>query len=185
MKIRAAIMVLSCLFMARCATYYHIMPRPTSDFFSTKERDILGKTTRAIEFDYGFDEDILLDYVFPLSPGFATFKGGERELSRAIEGMDGDTLVAYSEKIYRLKIQTALRMEKYRKDKNWSQYTYISTYPLPPLDHYAGLVEQQALKKVKGYRDEIEERKSEIERGIIMEMRRAEFEELWKYDYDS
>lgn len=185
MKIQAAILALSCLFQAGCAMYYHIMPRPRSDYFAPEERAILEKTTDAIEFDAAFDEYIRLDYVFSQAPGFDSFKGGEKEISRAMEGLDGDAIVAYHEKIYRLKLLTAMKMEQYRKDGNWKQYTYIRTYLLPPLDHYAALVEQQAVKRVRGYRDVIEERKNDIQRSIDLELRRREFDELWEYDYDA
>ena len=185
MKKGALILALSCLFHAGCALYYHIMPRPRSDYFSPGERALLEKTTRAIEFDAAFDEEIRLDYVFPLAPGFDAFKGGEREIARAFDGTDGGALVAYSEKLFRLKVLTAMRMEQYRKDGNWRQYTYLNTYLKPPLDHYAALVEQQAVKRVPGYREVLEERKDIIQRNMDVERRRGEFNELWKYDYDS
>ncbi len=185
MKIRTAILALTCLAHAGCAMYYHVMPRPKSDYFAPEERVILEKTTRAIDFGAAFDEEILLDYVFSRTPGFDSFKGGEKDLAGAIEGLDGDTLMAYNEKIYRLKLLTAMKMEQYRRDGNWKQYTYISTYLMPALDHYAALVEQQAAKRVRGYRDFLEERKSDIQRSIDLELRRVEFNELWEYDYDS
>ena len=40
-----------------------------------------------------------------------------------------------------------MKMEQYRADGNWKNYTYINKYLMPPLDYYSGLIEKQAMKK--------------------------------------
>ena len=44
-----------------------------------------------------------------------------------------------------------MKMEKYREDGNWKNYTYIEKYLLPPLDHYSDVLEKQAMKRDRGY----------------------------------
>jgi hypothetical protein len=187
MKCRVAMMVLSCLFLVRCAAYYHMFSfsSPKSTFYTEKEKEILEKTVKSIDFDYGFDSALELDYVFPHSPGYTEFKTSDKELSRALEGSDASTLIEYNEKIYRLKKLTILKMEKYRDDGNWKEYTFINKYLLPPLDHYADAVEKQALKRDKGYQYEIDKRKKAIDRKVEFEIQRKEFEDIWKNDYNS
>lgn len=187
MKIRTAILALMCLFTARCATYYHIVSfnEPKSVFFSEQEKEILEKTVKSIDFDYGYDPELDIDYVVPMTQGFTEFKAGEGGLARALDGVDGDTLADYSNKIYRLKKTTLLKMEKYREDENWKNYTFINKYLLPPLDYYSGLIEKQAIKKSRSYIYQIDNKKKEIDDSIQYEMRHEEFNNLWKNDYSS
>ena len=187
MKIRVAMMAFMCLFLVRCAVYYHMFSfdSPGSTFYTEQEKEILEKTVKSIEFDYGYDPALELDYVFPLSHGYTEFKAGDKELSRALEGSDAGTLIEYSEKIYRLKKLTMLKMEKYRDDGNWNNYTLINKYLLPPLDHYSDAVEKQVLKRDKGYQYEIDNRKRVIDKKLQFEMKRKEFEDIWKNDYNS
>jgi hypothetical protein len=186
MKIRVVLLAFMCLFTTRCATYYHMFSfnDPKSHFYSEQEKVILEKTVKSIEFDYGYDPELDLDYVVPLTQGFTDFKAGEKELARALEGVDGVTLADYNETIYRLKKTTFMKMEKYREDGNWKNYTFISKYLIPPLDHYYGLIEKQTLKKNKAYLYEIDDKKKTMDDRINYDIRRKEFDDLWKNDYN-
>lgn len=187
MKIRAAILALMCLSMARCATYYRIFSfnEPKSVLYTEQEKEILEKTVKSIDFDYGYDPELGIDYVVPVTQGFTEFKAGEGEIARALDGVDGEALASYNEKIYRLKKTTLLKMEKCREDGNWKNYTFINKYLLPPLNHYSGLIERQTMKKNRAYIYEADKKKKEIDDSLEFEMRRKEFEDLWKNDYNS
>jgi hypothetical protein len=125
MKTRGIVCVCLCLFTLRCATYYHIFSGEKSTYFTEKESELLDKTTHSIDFDYGYDQVMDLDYVFPVTQGFATFKDGDRELARALEGVDSKAVISFFEKIYRLKRLTDMRLERCSEDGNWRDYTYI------------------------------------------------------------
>jgi len=187
MKFRIAMMAFTCLFLTRCAVYYNVISftNPKSTFYTEREKELLEKTVKSIDFDYGFDPALNLDYVFPVSPGFTEFKAGDKELTRALEGSDSETLIGYSEKIYRLKTITVMKMEKYRTDGNWKNYTFINKYLLPPLNYYSDAVEKQALKRDRKYQNEIDGRKNLIDKKVKYEMDKKEFEEIWKNDYNS
>jgi len=174
-----------CLFQAGCATYYHILGPDKSTFYADQESSILEKTVKSIDFDYEYDADLDIDYVFSLYHGFTDFKPGDKELSQALDGMDSAALISYSEKIYWLRRIAVYKLERYRNQGDWKNYTFIEKYLLPPLDYYSDLLEKQALKKDKSYADRIDKRKKAIDRRALWEMRRKEFEELWKYDYNS
>lgn len=187
MKFRMTMLVLACLFMTRCAAYYNIVSftNPKSTFYTEEEKKLLEKTVKSIEFDSGYDPILDLDYVYPLTPGFTGFKAGDRELSKALEDSDNQTLIGYSEKIYRLKTITEFKMEKYKSNGDWKNYTFINKYLLPPLDHYSAVVEKQALKRDRKYQNEIDSRKNSIEKKVKYEMDKKEFEDIWKNDYNS
>lgn len=185
MKIRGLLCACLCLFTMRCATYYHIFSGEKSTYFTEKETALLEKTTRSIEFDYGYDQGMGLDYVFPVTRGYTTFKEGDRELSRALEDIDNRTLIAYYEKIYRLKKLTEMKMEQFREDGNWKNYTYLEKYLKPPLEHYTGTLERQAVRRDRAYSTDIEKRKKAIDENIRFEKRKLEFEAMWKNDYNS
>ena len=150
MKMRGIVIVCLCLFTQRCATYYHLFSVEKSTYFSVKDAELLEKTTHAIDFDYGYDQVMDLDYVFPVTQGYTSYKDGEKELSRALEGIEPRTVVSFFEKIYRLKKFSELRMEKYSEDGDWKDYTYIQKYLLPPLVHYADVLEKQAVEAAIG-----------------------------------
>ena len=185
MKFRVVVILLSLMF-ARCATYYHTFyDVPKSTFYTEGEKSLLEKTARPFNFDYGFEPDLELDFVFPLSQGFSDFKVNEKDLARALDTYDAQTVISYSEKIYLLKRVTMAKMEKYHTDQNWKNYTYIQKYLLPPLAYYSETLEKQALKKDKTYFDVIEKRKRAIDTRIRHEMWRKEFDNIWKNDYNS
>jgi hypothetical protein len=187
MKLRIAMLAFTCLFLTRCAVYYNMVSftNRKSTFYTEQEKKLLEKTVRSIEFDSGYDPALDLDYVYPLTPGSTEFKAGDKELARSLEDSDSETLIGYSEKIYRLKTITENKMEKYRSNGNWKNYTFISKYLLPPLNHYSGAVEKQALKRDRKYQNEIDGRKIRIEKKEKYEMDKKEFEEIWKNDYNS
>ena len=187
MKFRIAVVAFTCLFLTRCAAYYNIISftNPKSTFYTEEEKKLLEKTVKSIDFDSGYDPALDLDYVYPLTPGFTEFKAGDKDLSRALEGSDNETLIGYSEKIYRLKMITEMRMDKYRADGNWKNYTFINKYLLPPLTYYSGAVEKQALKRDRKYQNEIDSRKDTIEQKVKYDMYKKEFEDIWKNDYNS
>lgn len=187
MKIRILLTACACIFLTKCATYYHMadFTIPKSTYYTPQERELLGKTTKSIEFDYGYDPDLELDYVFPLYKGFTEFKPADKELSQVLQGVDPVTLRAYNEKIYRLKTMTALRMEQYRSSGKWNNYTLINKYILPPIDFYSSMMEKQAIKKDKDYINTIEKKKKSIYRDTKYQEMKKEFEEIWKNDYNS
>ena len=60
--------------------------------YTEQEKEILEKTVKSIDFDYGYDGELDIDYVVPMTEGFTEFKAGERDIARALEGVDGGTL---------------------------------------------------------------------------------------------
>ncbi len=185
MKRKVVLFILPCLFLLRCATYYHLLGEDKSDFYSGKEVEILDKTVKSVEFGYGYEVDLDLDYLFPLYQGFNEFKPDGKELEKAIDGMDAATLISYSEKIYWLKRTAEYKLKNCEKIGDWRNYTFIEKYLLPPIGYFSGLLEKQALKKDKNYSEMIDKRKKAIDRKVLWIMRRKDFEELWKYDYNS
>jgi len=186
MKFRIAILALMCLFMARCATYYRIFSynEPKSTFYTGGEKAILEKTVKSLDFDYGYDPALDLDYVVPLTEGFSEFRAGEGELARALADVDGRALADYNDKLYRLKKITLMKLEQCREDRIWKNYTFINKYLLPPLEYYSGLIEKQAIKRNSSYAREIDNRKRAVDESIEFEMRRKEFNDLWENDYN-
>ncbi len=187
MKIRIVIMTVMCIFLTRCATYYNMfnLDIPTSTYYTKEERDLLVKTTKSINFDYGYNPNLDLDYVFPLTGGYTEFKAGDKDLAKVLENVDTGTLIAFSEKIYCLKRITAIRMDLYWKNGEWNNYTLFYKYLQPPIDFYSSMLEKQAMKRDKGYMLNIENRKKSLDKKSEYEVYWKEFLKIWKNDYDS
>jgi len=168
-----------------CASFYRLFPGQGSTFYDKSEVELLKLTTKAMDFDYGYDADLELDYVFPLYEGFDTFKPADRELEKALAAVDVRSIITFNEKIYRLKKVTENRMAMYRDAKDWKAYTFLSKYIAPAVEYYAEQIEKQAIKRDPSYRQVLDERKRQVEEDMRTEELRQEFEELWKNDYQS
>ncbi|HQL83833.1 MAG TPA: hypothetical protein PK307_16660, partial [Spirochaetota bacterium] len=70
-------------------------------------------------------------------------------------------------------------------DGNWKNYTYLEKYLKPPLEHYTGTLERQAVRRDRAYSADIEKRKKAIDENVRFEKRKLEFEAMWKNDYNS
>lgn len=182
---RSAALAVIVLIASGCASFYRLFPGQGSTFYDKSDLELLKLTTKAMDFDYGYDADLELDYVFPLYEGFDTFKPADRELEKALAAVDGRSIITFNEKIYRFKKITENRMARYRDAKDWKSYTFLSKYIAPAVEYYAAQIEKQALKRDPSYRQVIDERKRQVEDDMRTEELRREFEELWKNDYQS
>ena len=185
MKICLPILIISiCLSQVNCATFYKLFPEK-STFYSKQEMEILDKTTKAIEFDHGFDPELNLEYVFPQHGEYADINVKKKNFSKMLQGIERDSLVAYCEKIYRLKKLTHYKMGRYNEKKEWKNYTFIKKYLLPPLDNYYNLLEEQVFLKNDSNKKVYYKRKRAIDKEIDDEIKRLNFEEIWENEYDS
>lgn len=159
MKSRAMISVILVAAITGCSA---LMKRE-SDFFSSKEIKILEATTSAIGYDYGYDSEPDLDYVFTFTYSEKGMKNKSAKLKGALDKFDNSSLVRFYEKVCILRFKTIKVKGKYRENKDWKEYTHVSKYLLPTLEKYIRLLEEQVLAKVPAYGSKIASRKKEIE----------------------
>jgi hypothetical protein len=159
MKKRAMIVIILVTAVTGCSA----LKKKESDFFSSKEIKILEATTSAIGYDYGYDSEPDLDYVFSYTYGEKGVKNKPAKLKGALDKFEKRSLIRFYEKVYILKFKTIKVRGKYREKKEWKEYTHVDKYLLPTLEKYVQMLEGQVLVKAPDYRSRIASRKKEIE----------------------
>ncbi len=159
MKKRAMLVIILIAAITGCSA----LVKKESNFFSGEEIEILKATTQAIGYDYGYDSEPDLDYVFSHSYSDKDVKGRLLKIKKALDRFDNSSLIKFYEKVYILRFKTIKVQGKYRELKEWKYYTHVNKYLLPSLEKYLQLLEEQLLVKVPEYRTRIATRKKEIE----------------------
>ncbi len=173
MKKKAALIIIPLLLM-NCASFYKVwykMFDKTSSYFTTEELAVHRAATEAADYNYGYDPDLGLDYVFDATREPESLRTRKKNMAGALREYETEQVIAYFEKIYRLREMTEKRMEKAAVQPSvgkpdWEKYTYIEKYLLPPLDTYATLLESYVILRDRGYRSIINDRKKAIEEDL-------------------
>jgi len=167
------------LFFISCSSFYGFFGEK-SDFYSKSDIDILEKTTASIDFNYGYDPVVSLNYVFAFAHGEKNLKGNEAKFNGVLNGIDTTSLIQFYEKMYKLKSMTVYKMEDYEWTKDWKNYTYVNKYLLPGFDLFFTLLENQVFLRDKSYRDKVAKIKKEIDDNVEDEL---ENYEDWKNNH--
>jgi len=163
--IRAILMAALFFSLPGCMYYYQYFGI-RSDTFSQREIGIIDRTTQAIQFDYGYDDGLDVDYFFPLPNSMAALKNNEAKFIKAIDDIDNNTLVAFYEKVWQNHEKAVLQKEYFGARKKWKEYTYVSKYLLPGIEEYTLLLEKYIVKRDPDYGSRIAVRKAAI-RGRV------------------
>jgi len=166
MKIKIITFVLMPLFLVQC-TMWNSFFKKESTYFNAQDKQILESTLNSIDFDYGYDNEIDLDYVFVSSFSKEETSANRGNFEKALKRYDIKTAVMFYEKIYRLKSITVFKMNGYKNSGNWKEFTYIKKYHFPPLEKYTELLEKYILKKNKNYGKQIKTRKKIIDQDVV------------------
>ncbi|GEM_PF-642058 len=169
-RFAAALCIVQAL-LAGCA----LLPVPESSYFSDSQRQILERTTRAIDFGYGYDTDVMLNYVFPFAGGDIKTEAREKDFAAAVRDVNEREYLAFYEKLYRLRSLMHYKLEHYRTFKSWTYYTYLNNYLLPPFEKYHELALKQLLDKNPSIEDKLPGIRSRIDREVnlyFMELER-------------
>ncbi len=146
--------------------YYREQEEIVYSFFTENELSILKRTTQALDFDYGYDDEIELAYIFSFAHSEKNFEQKEKDFSKIIEQLEIKSLLSFHNKIYRLFSMTAYKMEIYRKRKDWRYYIYIKNDLFPPLKKYYNLVEKSVIQRNTSIKGTLEKDKKEIEKWV-------------------
>jgi len=149
------------ILLVQCSLYYKVFKKE-STYYTGQEKTILSETTGALGFGYGFDPSVKLDYIFTHAYSEAALKENEKKLNEIMKKYEPAAAISFYEKIYQLEQVTLFKMNEYKEDEDWKQYTYIEKYLLPPLQQYLGLLEKSVLSVSSDYGKVIDARKKEI-----------------------
>ncbi|HPS58844.1 MAG TPA: hypothetical protein PK514_12130 [Spirochaetota bacterium] len=158
------------LFLLNCSTWYQITKKE-SRYYTDEEKQILEVTTAAVDFRYGFDQSLELDYVYKAG----TFSEKElddknKKMLEVLRKIEKPRVVAFYEKMFRLKEIIAWNMNHALQDKEWGDYTLISKYILPDTEKYVEMLEKNVILIDQNYKTTIQERKGEIKKQVELEL---------------
>jgi len=154
------------LFMLNCGLWYSFTKKE-STYYTEEEKVMLDATTAAIDFRYGFDPGLELDYVYRAG-NFPDreLEGKSKKMLEALKQFDKQKVVAFFEKMFRLKETLSLRMKEAEKDEEWEDYTLLQKYILPDMEKYIEMLEKNVLLIDRDYKNTIEERKGAIKKQV-------------------
>ncbi|NLV66389.1 MAG: hypothetical protein GXY14_01820 [Spirochaetes bacterium] len=159
-------LLLPLLLILNCSTWYQLTKKE-SRYYTEEEKLILEATTAAVDFRYGFDPSLELDYVYKAG----TFSEKEltdknKKMLEVLRKIDREKVVAFYEKMFRLKEIITWNMNNAQKDGEWDDYTLISKYILPDTEKYVEMLEKNVILIDQNYKRTIEERKGEIKKQV-------------------
>ena len=138
---KCALLPLVLIFAGGCA----LLPVRDDSIFSPAQKKLLENTTEALDYGYGFDEEIGLDYIHSHSFSETNLPAREKALAAALKDSGPDDILEFYKKVYRLGAMMRHKMAAYEKERDWKQYTYVKNYMIPPLDAFAGHIQKQLL----------------------------------------
>jgi hypothetical protein len=128
------------LFFA-CSLYY-AMTRVDSKFYNDGQKKLLWEICDISGYGTGFDEDMSLDYFFIKNQSKVAAKNTERAVRDALKSAGEKDSVELFERILYLHELTLYVMKYHENIENWSGYTYLNKYILPPLENYEALLQK-------------------------------------------
>ncbi len=171
MNKKIVIVLLAPFFLVQCSSIPFVGKffRSESKFFTEGEKIILTKTTTVIGYNYSFDPDLKLDYIYSNSPDIEIAKKKEKDFKKVLESFKKEEITSFYEKIYRLKLILTYSMEEAKKDKDWNDYTLIKKYIFPGFTIYYDMLEKNVLKIVPEYKGAADKNKALIEGEVKKE----------------
>jgi hypothetical protein len=143
MNIKWVLLPLLIAFAGGCAA----MPVREDTIFTPSEKRILEKSTEALDYGYGYDHDVGLDYIHSYAFSETNMPAREKALAAALRDFETGEILGFYSKLYRLGIMMQYRLKEYEKGKTWKQYTYLKNYLLPPVETFTGHIRKQLLAR--------------------------------------
>jgi len=165
------IVLLMPVFLVQCSSIPFVGKffRSESKFFTEGEKVVLSQTTKAIGYNFSFDPDLKLDYIYSNSSDVELAKKKEKDFKKVLESFKKEEITSFYEKIYRLKLLLTYTMEEAKKDKDWNDYTLIKKYILPGFTVYYDMLERNVYKIVPEYKETAVKKKALIEGKVKKE----------------
>lgn len=168
-----SIWIILAFILTGCAPYYDIFGKQ-SNYFTEREQQYLDASLEALEMGRGYDPEVDLDYIYAHSFTSKNQRQQSARLADTFKDFSSEEFIEFYENIFRLRMLTEGKMERYNRDVDMINYTYVKKYLSPGLEFYLDLLEEEALKRDSGYSDIIDERKDEIREEAMDQLRREE-----------
>ena len=125
-------------------------------------------TTSSINYDYGYDPILYLDFVF-IAGRFTEKEITARspEMRKVILKYNPDEIISFYEKIVQLKETLVWKIDNFTKNRKWINATYIRNELLPEAELFLSILERNVVQMNPQYAANIENRKNIIKRNTV------------------
>jgi hypothetical protein len=155
------------LFVLGCQSAIWIaLTKKESKLYTEKEKIILMDTTSAVNYSYGYDPDLRMDYLF--IAGKFTDKeitAKSPEMKKAMLKYNPDEITSFYEKIVRLQETQFWKIDNLTKNKKWINVTFIQNEFLPETELFLSILEKNVIQTNPQYALNIENRKDAIKKN--------------------
>ena len=161
------ITILLPLFILGCQSAIWIaLTKKESKLYTEKEKIILMDTTSAVNYSYGYDPDLLMDYLF-IAGKFTEEEITKRspEMKKTILKHKPDDIISFYEKIVQLQATQIWKIENLTKNKKWINVTFIQNEFLPETELFLSILEKNVIQTNPQYALNIENRKDAIKKN--------------------
>ena len=160
------ITVLPLLFLGCQSAIWLSLNKKESKLYSEKELLILKDTTSAVNYDYGYDPDLLLDYLF-IAGKFTDKEITARapEMKKAMVKHNSGDIISFYEKIIQLQEIQFWKIELLTKNKKWVEVTFIQREFLPETELFLSMLEKNVIQMNPQYALNLEEKKNTLRKN--------------------
>jgi len=169
MRIKILIITILPLLLFGCQSSIWIwLTKKESKLYTENEKIILIDTTTAVNYGYGFDPDLFLDYLF-ISGSFTDkeITAKSPEMKKAMTKYSSDEVISFYEKTVQLKESLIWKIDNLTKNKKWIDVIYIQKEFLPDAELFLSILEKNVIQMNPQYALNIEDRKSIIKKNTI------------------
>jgi hypothetical protein len=157
MRIKIIVLMILPLLLVECkSSLWNRITKKESKLYTSSELIMLDEITASIDFRYGFEPDLRLDYVF--KAGRFTDKEIQAkapEMKKVLVKYKPEEIISFYGKIVQMKDAQVSAMNEYREDEDWEDATYIEKYILPEAEMFLDILEKNMIQVNSSYSDEI------------------------------
>ncbi len=157
------ILILPFLLLQCKSTIWNMITKKESKLYSNIEKLILTDTTASIDFKYGFDPDLEIDYVYKAG-NFSEKEISAKapEMKKALGKYKPEEVISFYEKVVQLKETQIWKMNYLTKREKWVNSTFIKKYTLPESEQFLDILEKNVVQINSAYGGTIDQRKIEL-----------------------
>ena len=162
------ITILPLLIFGCTSSIWIAITKKESKLYTEKEKLILIDTTSAVNYGYGYDPDLFIDYLF-IAGKFTDKEIAAKspDMKKAMVKYSADEIVSFYEKTVKLKETLIWKIENLTKNKKWVNATYIQKELVPEAELFLSILEKNVIQINPQYAVNIEDKKNVIKKNTI------------------
>ena len=174
MRIKLAIIMILPMMLLQCqSSLWTMMTKKESKLYSEVEMKMLLETTGSVDFKFGYDPDLEIDYVYKAgSFSDSEVNAKSPEMKKVLSKYTAAEVISFYEKIVQLRETQTWKMNLYRQRKNWENSTFIQKYSMPETELFLGILEKNVIQINAAYGGNIEKRKNEIKAEVSARLKK-------------